>query len=306
MSKSIIIYNVLYFLTLIVIVFFVGEVLYEKKKLKKIFGLLEVFHKKSSKKPKKVKIQLLKNLHNNLNVLLEQKNMSNKANLIFNIMVVLIGAFSIFLLYQKQVLLALVMPFVLTIFINKLVILSQDTIHAKFENQLPSAIDNIIRISTKYSDMKTIIYKTSKTLKEPLKGIFTEMAIQMNSKSAQTVLLEYSYKYDNVWFYSLVFTLISYIEDSNKDNTMLNLRTLRNLLEKENDLKRKSKTDKKGNIIVNRAIAVLAVIGFCVVMVILPSAKQFFFASLPGVLCFISGIAFLGITAIINTIMAKR
>ena len=191
-------------------------------------------------------------------------------------------------------------------FINKVISLLRENIHERLERQLPSAIDNIIRISTKYHDMRTIIYETAQTLNDPLKGIFLEMSIQMNSQSAQSVLMDYAYKFDNVWFYSLVFTLISYMEDSNKDDTILNLRTLRNLLEKENTLKRKNQTDKKGNIAINRAIGCLAILGFIIVMIFLPNSQHFFFATIPGILCFVGGLLFLGLTIIINILMSKE
>lgn len=306
MSKSIIIFDVIFFITLAITVFFVGELLYEKKKFDKIFGFAEAFRKRKKEKSKKIKIQLLKKLHNNLKNLLEEKEKGEKVDLYFNIIGVFILVFTLFLLFEGQVLLAIMSPFIIILFINKIINLSRDNIHERLERQLPLAIDNIIRISTKYNDMRTIIYETAQTLNDPLKGIFIEMAIQMNSKSAQSVLMEYAYKFDDVWFYSLVFTLISYMEDSNKDDTVLNLRTLRNLLEKENNLKRKNQTDKKGNIAINRAIGFLAIVGLIIVMIFLPDSQHFFFATIPGILCFVGGTLFLGITILINILMSKE
>lgn len=41
----------------------------------------------------------------------------------------------------------------------------------QIEEQLPSAIDHIIRISSKYGDMKSIIYETARSCDNPLREI---------------------------------------------------------------------------------------------------------------------------------------
>ena len=301
-----IIFNSIFFIVLAINVFFVGEVFYERKIKKKIYGAKERFEKKQKLKNKNLKIKVFKELHSNLEEVLIEKNKPEKLDLYFNIISIIIFVSMMFLFFQSQIVLATATPFILVLFINKILKLMKEDIHERLESQLPLAIDNIIRISTKYSDMRTIIYESSLTLKEPLKQVFSSMAIQMNSNAPETVLMEYAYKFDNVWFYSLVFTLISYLQDSNRDDTVMNLRTLRNMLEKENNLKKKNQVEKKGNIAINRMIAIIAVIGFVANLIFLPDSQHFFFSTIPGLICFLLGFSFLGLTVVANVLMSKE
>lgn len=293
--------NLIFFTILVLLFLGIMELMIENYKEKKLKGLI-----KQNQNVSKIRnLTFLKKLANNLEIVLKEKNKESAFSLIFYSILGLALSSMIGLILVKQVLLAIIAPIVILKLANEICIrLSTDLIES-LEEQLPFAIDNIIRISTKYSDIKSIIYEASRTCEQPIKGILENISREMLSSPADEVLMDYAEKYDNVWFYSVVFTLISYLEDSSKEETIKNLKHLRDILEKENLTKKASVTDKRYGVMVNLVISILGIVGFVINLLITPNAKVFFFSTFSGLLCFVLGFVCFISTIFINIKMMK-
>lgn len=293
--------NLFFFMMLVL--FFLGiiEVLAERYKENKIKGLV-----KSSKGVNRIKnMAFLKKFAKNLEILLKEKEKEGAYDLIFYLILALSLLVMFGLLLVKQLLLAILAPAIILWLANEICLRLSTDIVESIEEQLPFAIDNIIRISSKYSDIKSIIYESSRTCLQPMRGILENMSREMLSTPADEVLMNYAEKYDNVWFYSVVFTLVSYLEDASKDETIKNLKHLRDILEKENFVKKASITDKRYGVMTNMVISILGVVGFVINLFVTPNAKEFFFSSFIGLICFILGFTFMVMTIFINIKMTK-
>ena len=288
---------------IIVVLFMLGimELLSEKYREKKIKGEL-----KQGKAISKLRnFYFLKKFAVNLEVALKERDKEGIYNFVFYSIITFSVLSMLGLILVKQILLAILMPVIVLWVSNEICIrLSTDVIES-IEEQLPNTIDNIVRISSKYSDIKSIIYEASTNCEQPIKGILENMSREMLSAPADEVLMDYAEKFDNVWFYSVVFTLISYLEDSSKDETIKNLKHLRDILEKENAVKKASVTDKKYSVMVNLVIALSGVGGFILNLLVTPNAKEFFFSTFAGLTCFVLGFTFVIMTIFINIKMSK-
>lgn len=288
---------------IIVVLFFLAilELMNESYRERKLKGLIK-------ERPLIEKIKKMKMLNvysNHLEIVLKEKDKEGSFEVFFYGSLIFMFAVLFGFVLVKQILLAIISPFIILHFLDKIAVkLSVDIIES-IEEQLPFAIDNIVRISTKYGDIKSIIYEASRTCEQPIKGILENMAREMISSSPEEVLMDYAEKYDNVWFYSFAFTLISYLEDASKDETIMNLRNLRNMLEKENAIKKASLTDKKYSIGMNYMIIIASILGFVFNVIILPVGREFFFSTFPGLLCFLIGVSCIVSTIFINIQMSK-
>ncbi len=295
-------FNIIFVIIITLAVIILLDIANEKYKRDKLYGRLK---ERNFKGKFLEKIKFFKIYKDNLEILLIEKNREGNLELIFNATIISLVAISIYLVTVKQILLAIIIPIVLLKFVNKAVQLMATNIMEKVEEQLPFAIDNIIRVSSKYGDLKSIIYETSRSCEAPTKNIFENVARKMISGNTEKVLLDLAEEYDNIWIYSLVFTLLSYLEDANKDDTTKNLRHLRDILEKENSLKTKNITDKRYGVVVNYAIAILATVAGVLNIIFNPSGKKFFFSTFSGLICFIVGYGAVLITIMLNIIMSK-
>lgn len=278
------------------------EILIEKRREDKIKGLV-----KKNKVIEKIRnLSFLKKFSSHLELLLIEKDKEGIFSLVFTSVLILSGLSLIFLVSVKQILLAILAPVVILKVADELCVKMSSDLIESIEEQLPFAIDNIIRISSKYGDIKSIIYESSRTCQQPMRGILENMSREMISESSENVLMLYAKKYDNVWFYSLVFTLISYLEDASKEETIKNLKSLRDILEKENFVKKASVTDKRYGVVVNLSICGFALLGFFVNLAITPNAKDFFFSTFGGLLCFLIGIGSIIMTLFISINMTKK
>lgn len=298
--------SILFFLVLIVMfalmLLALFEMLMEKKKADRIKGL-----KKESKITEKFKnLSYLKTYAENLEKLLIEKNKEERFSFVFQSTLIFLVVIFVSMVLVKQYLLSVVLPFVMLKLSNKLCIVMMNDINDSIEEQLPFVIDNIIRISSKYGDVKSIIHETSRTSPEVMKRILEDMSRRMISETPEVVLLEFAKKYDNVWFYSFIFTLVSYLEDATKEETINNLRALRDILEKENNIKRQNVTDKKMGVAINLSICGLSVVAFLINLIAVPGAKEFFFSTFGGLVCFLVGFACIIQTIFTSVSMSKR
>lgn len=207
----------------------------------------------------------------------------------------------------KQLLLAVIAPISLIWVMNKIMMMLLVDVNEKVDEQLPYVIDTIIKVFSKYGDLKSVIYETSQSIEEPLRSKFEKLARKMLSESNQEkAIMEFADEMDNIWVYSLVFILLSYKEETKKEDILFNLRHLSTIIEKENSLKNASVTDKKYGVVLNYAIALLAFAGGIANILFNPEGKEFFFGSMAGILCFIIGMASVVVTIMINIKLSSK
>lgn len=218
-------------------------------------------------------------------------------------------AFVIFIAFisMKQVLLAVIAPIALIWVINKILTMLLSDVNEKIDEQLPYVIDNIIKIFSKYGDLKSVFYEVSLSIDEPLKSRFEKLARKMLSESNQEKpLMEFADELNNIWVHSLVFILLSYKEESKKEDVISNLRHLGSIIEQENSLKTASVTDKKYGVVLNYFIAFIALVGSIANLIFNPVAKEFFFGSMTGIACFVAGYTAIVATIMINIKMSSK
>lgn len=295
-------FNILFVAIMFFIVIAILDVLNEKYKHDKLFGNRQEI---KLKRGFLARTKIFKQFYHNLEVLLTEKEKEGSLNLIFNLSIGFLVFLGVYFITVKQILLAIVLPVMLLKAINKIVKMLSVNVVEKMEEQLPFAIDNTIRIMSKYGDLKSIVYEASRTIDVPLKNALEKVSRKMISGNPEDVLMDFAEEYDNVWIYSLVFILLSYIQDSNKEDTIKNLKHLRNILEKENSLKKASVTDKRYGVVINYAIAVIAGVVGVAQIIINPIGKEFFFGSFTGLICFVGGYSAILFTVMINITMSK-
>lgn len=223
---------------------------------------------------------------------------------IFNL--IFCGGTGIFLFLMKQLILALVVPVILIKFSDHIFTLATRRTIEDIEDQLPSAIDKVIRVSTKNDDIKKILYTTSLDLEEPLKSIFDNLAIKMSSGYKTDTLMELGNRYNNIWIWSFVFILIGYSTNTAKAETVESLRNLRVLLENENLSKKNQSRERKYGVALNYTLIAVSFAGFIANLIFNPSGKEFFFSSLVGLICLTAGFSAIFITILVNIKMVKR
>lgn len=245
-------------------------------------------------------LEMLKRYHMLLEMRLKEMNKPHMLNKMFTGSLIFVASSSVFMIFMKQYFLAICIPYILIKFLIYLLkILAKDAVE-EIERTLPTAIDNIIRISSKYSDIRTILYEASINTSEPLASIFGDMSRKMMSTPPEEVLMEFAETYDNVWIYSFSLIFVSYMEDSNQEDTIKNLKNLRDMLERENFLMSKKVTENRIGVTVNYVLAVLAFIFFIINLTINPYGKEFFFRTIPGLIAFFIGMGTLLFTVVVN------
>lgn len=282
-----------------------------------IFTFLSfTFEKKSNDikmgrvKPQKVnwaqKIAWLNSYYKNLHTFCLSKDKEHLVGTLFSAtLIALVGVFG-FLIAMKQLVLAIGFPLILLKFLDYIVAFSTRHTIEDIEEQLPSAIDKFIRVSTKNDDIKKILYTTSLDLEEPLKSIFDGLAIKMSSGYKTDALMDLGNRYNNIWVWSFVFILIGYSTNTAKAETVESLRNLRILLEGENLNQKNQARERKYGVAINYTLIAIAFVGFILNLIFNPIAKEFFFASLGGLLCLAGGFGSIFVTIIVNIKMVKR
>lgn len=294
--------NILLFIT---VVYALGSYLTYLNNERKRFRLRSGVVKKSRGVKVIQRFKSLNKIYEELEIVLATKGKEHITDTIFYIFVGVLTASSMLFLVFKIYMMAILAPIALGWYARRLLReMRMDSI-VMVERALPGALDNMIRISTRHSDVKTIIYETSKVVDEPLRGILDTLSSRMISRNPKDVLDEFSREYDNVWLRSFSFTLISYMEDSDKDATMSNLRNLRELLYQENEGKVKLASERKYGIMINYALAVAGIIVAIANILFNPEGKEFFFNSFFGLVCLIGGFATILGTITLNVRLGK-
>lgn len=264
-----------------------------------------IYRKVTIKKERKsfFKDVLLKDLYSNINDLMKERGKDEKeTNKIVMILMLLILGVSLFMIVVRQILLGCIFPIVLTFTTVKITNLMKKTQDDYIQEQLPGAIDNIVRTFTKYSDLRTILYEASGTLKDPMRSMIAGISGKMLNQSPNIVIEDFADEVNNIWINSLCFILLNYLEATPKKEVVENLRNLRDIISRENKSKKKEKLERKMTVLINYAICGVAILGFAGNLLINPMAQSFFFSTLPGLICFVVGLALL-ITAIFSNLI---
>lgn len=206
----------------------------------------------------------------------------------------------IYLLIKKQVILGIVFPIIFFQFVGFCITSATRQAIDDIEEQLPQAIDSIILTSSRYNDLKTVLYKASIRIDKPMKSILETIALQMNAGDPKKILLEIGNRYNNIWVWSFVLILISSIEEMSQEEVIESLRNLRNLLENENQTQKQSILERKYSITINYVLIFVSFGIFILNLIFNPIAESFFFGSIGGLGALISGFTCIFLTIVIN------
>lgn len=251
------------------------------------------------------KSKSLNKIYEELESVLATKGKEHVTDTIFYIFIGVLASSSLLFIFFKIYMMAILAPLGLGWYTRRLIVeMKQDSV-LMVERALPGAIDNLIREMTRHSDVKTIIYEVSKVVDEPLRGILDTLSSRMISRNPREVLDEFAHEYDSVWLSSFAFTLISYMEDTDKEDTKSNLRNLRDILQQDNEGKVKVASDRKYGIMINYALAGAGILVAALNILFNPEGKDFFFNSFFGLVCLIGGFATILGTVTLNIRMGK-
>lgn len=298
----VLIINLLLFVTVLYALgYYLNHLNHERKRFRLRSGV--VTRKRGVKVIQKFKS--LRNIYEELEVVLATKGREHITDTVFYIFMGVLGSTFLLFIFFKIYIMAVIAPIALAWYAKRLIHeMKQDSI-VMIERTLPSAIDNLIRVASSHNDIKTIVFETSKTVNEPLRGILDTLSSRMISRNPREVLDEFAHEYDNVWLSSFAFTLISYLEDSDKEATINNLKNLRDILYQENEGKVKLASERKYGIMINYALAVAGVIVAIANILFNPSGKEFFFHSFFGLICLVGGFATILGTVTLNVRLGK-
>lgn len=241
-----------------------------------------------------------------INAVLAEKNKERYAPVVFYGVLATSLLFLFYFIKIGQVLFAVVVPILFIVVTNKIFTLLLSDSNEKIDGQLPFVIDTIIKVFSKYSDLKSVIYETSQSIEDPLKSKFENLSRKMLSQNQESALMEFADEMDNIWIYSMIFIILSYKEEAKKEDVVANLRHLSNIIDKENNLQNASVTDKQYGVVLNYVIALLAGVGGIANIILNPIGKDFFFGSMLGIICITVGYASIVLTIIVNIKLASK
>lgn len=238
---------------------------------------------------------------------LTEKKLEKYASLVYYSILIISALLILCFVNMNQLFMAVVSPIVINLFTIKVFQTLEDDLDEKMEDQLPNVIDTMIRIFTKYGDLKSVIYETSLVIENPLGQRLENLSRKMASDTSQEkAMLDFAENINNIWVYSLFSILLSYKEDAKKEDTIDNLRNLRDIVSKENELKNQLVSSKNYGIGVNYFIAGAAFLGSILNIFLNPVGVEFFFHSINGMICLLIGYGAVFSTIIINIGMSKK
>lgn len=284
------------------ILFYMLVLLIDKRKRE---YMLNMHRKKNVFQKLGNRLEFADKLYKEIDEFLKERGHGNVADLFFHGILILSGVIFVMMLAIKQFVLAIVYPLGFIWFIRKIIRISRVDPVVAMEEEMPGMIDNMIRVFSRFSDIHTIMYETSRITEGRLKQELDSISRQMNTKNPRLVLEEWGEKYNSVWLNSFAFTLIGYLEDTSKDETIQNLRHLRNLLSQENTARKDAIKERKPSLVINYSLATIAVLLGVLNIVFNPIAFDFFFRSYLGLFCFTAGFGFVLGTIYMNIRMMK-
>lgn len=298
----VLIVNLLMFMTVLyAVVYFLSHLNEERKRFQLRSGIV-----RKRKKVKLIKhIKMLDALYEDLDIVMSTKGKEHIIDTVFYLMLCGILSTGVLFVFLKIYVMAILAPIGFLWYAQRLLKAMQEDAIVVVEQALPSAIDNMIRVSSRFGDVKTIVYETSKMVDEPLRGILDNLSRKMISQNPREALDSFQQEHDNVWLKSVASTLISYLEDSNKEATMNNLRNLRDILTQENDGKVKLASERKYGIMINYALCLAGIIVLGANVFFNPAGKDFFFHSFIGLMTLVAGFSTILATITLNIKLSK-
>ena len=293
--------------TITAIAIFVLYRIYEDKKMTRKLTIIEVITEKKQTKRDVSKFKYFKNLKlacNKYFILKPQK----KYMAIYMYYGVLLSELVLFLMCfaLKKPIFAFVLPPIYHIFVIKIIELLTYDIDAAILKNLPIVTKQMIKFFSKTNDLKTIIYEISKVIDDPLKTIFFNLSRKMFSESHEKCLNELADEINNTWMYAFVFLLLSYKEQSKKEDIISNLRILTNILDEENSIIQKGLTDKKPIALLNYMLLICGLAAFVLNLLFNKEAFGFFFNTIFGMICVIIGSIFTLLTIMVNIMLVSK
>lgn len=259
------------------------------------------------KKKKKNKFSYLHSLRKKIDFYYQfKKDKKGADTLYFGIVMAEVVTLVAFLLWGKPIF-AIAFPLTIHVMALKVLDLKTLTIHHYVQTEMPNAIKHLVKVMSNTGDLKTMMYETSRHLNQPLSGMFSEMSRRMMTENYEVVLMDYAEEMDDIWFYAFAFLMVSYKEQSKKEDIIINLTTLGDMMRKENQLKEKSITDKKFVTIMNYALGAIAIaLALYNFVSNTEHSYPFFFNQLTGMVAFMMGVWSLAGTFLINLTMSSR
>lgn len=251
-------------------------------------------------------LKLFGKLNHNITLYMREKGKGEEqANRITAMIIIGVLAFSAFLITVGQLFFAISLPMTILSLINKIVIGMRTSFSESIKKAMPQSVNGILRTMTKYSDLQTVLYETSKISMQPMRGILEDMGRQMVSSSSDVVINKTMNKYNNTWLYSLLFILLSLVEGSPKNEVVNNLRSLRDIVDRENKAKTGERLERKMSITINYVLVIAAILGGVGNIIFNPNAIEFFFGTPFGLLAFFGALVLLAATVFSNVLIAQ-
>lgn len=285
-------------------VYYLLVLLVERRKSEQLLSLHK-YRKKNSVQKIGEHVQSVQKLYGEIDEFLRKRGKNNISDLVFYGIVALTLIIFIGMLLTGQFILAIVYPIAFIWFVRRMMVVATKDPIVEMEEELPMTIDNMIRILSRYSDIRTVMYETSLTTKGPLRKELDLLVSQMNTRNPIVVLEEFSCKHNSVWLNNFGFTLLGYLGDSSKEETIQNLRHLRNLLSDDTKKKKDAIKERKPSVMINYALAAVGVVTGIANILFNPYGFDFFFHSYIGLFCFTIGFASVLGTIYMNIKMLK-
>lgn len=216
-----------------------------------------------------------------------------------------VGFVAIFMIFVKQYFFAVLAPILLLWVGGKMTGMMKKSQDDYIQEQLPLALDNIVRTFTKYNDLRTILYESTGTLKQPMQGMIRNLANDMLNRSPDAVLEDFADDTNNIWINSMCFILLNYLGATPKKEVVENLRNLRDIITRDNKARNKERLERKMTVAINYALCFIALAGFIGNLLINPMAKDFFFSTAVGLICFVAGLSCLTLSIFSNLLIGS-
>lgn len=296
--------NTLFFVSLIFAVMTVTIIRSENRQENLIYQKVGP-NQKEFKNP--LKDVLFKELYTNLGDIMKDKGKEpEKGDTIALIIIFVCLIIGVFMAVVKQILFAIVLPLAILFAAGKVTGMMKKSTDDYIQEQLPMAIDNIIRTFTKYNDLRSILFESTTTLKDPMQTMFRRLSGRMLNESPNIVLDDFADQTNNIWINSLCFILTNYLGTTPKKEVIENLRNLRDIINRDNKNRKKEQLERKMTIMINFVLCGVSVAGFIGNILVNPMGKDFFFSTVLGLGCFVLGFALLIIAIFSNLLIGNR
>ncbi|BBW98956.1 pilus assembly protein TadB [Geobacillus subterraneus] len=209
-------------------------------------------------------------------------------------------------LVAKKIWFAVSLPLLIHWFVVKVLELKTITIHHIVQEELPSAIKHLVKTLTRIQDLRLALHEMSGAVRDPLRSMISELSRRMITERHEDCLQDFANRINNAWVHAFVFLLLSYKEQSKKEDIVRNLLLLAHMIQKENERKEKAITDRKFLVVVNYVLASAAWAALAANLLWNQYAKEFFFQTPTGMVVFVAGVALALGTIVMNLLMVRK